>query len=261
MRRPKSQDDGRFFLAITKQAVIVSVRQLSIHRRLGDPPVGNLGAIELLIIVVLVVAAVLIVKRIRRALDVGKKEFARSLAPNSHGKSTQQMEDPIVANHSSQKPSSAVGSGKVFISYRREDSADVTGRIYDRLVNELGKEQVFKDVDSLPFGVDFRRQLEDAVSNCSAMIVVIGDRWLTEKDSQGVRRLDRPNDFVRLEIEAALSRDIPVVPVLVRRAQIPMVEELPDSIRDLSFRNGIEVRADPDFHTDMGRLLSRLQVT
>lgn len=146
----------------------------------------------------------------------------------------------------------------VFLSYRRDDSADVTGRIYDRLVQRFGKEQIFKDVDSIPLGVDFREHLGEVVGRCSVVLVVIGDRWLSA-GSPGARRLDDAADFVRIEIESALERRIPVVPVLVRGAAIPGDTELPQSLRPLAYRNGLAVRADPDFHRDMDRLITGLQ--
>ena len=104
----------------------------------------------------------------------------------------------------------------IFISYRRQDSGDVTGRIYDRLVQQFGREAIFKDVDSIPLGVDFRISLGDAVGQCNLLLAVIGRRWLSIQNESGARRLDDPRDFVRIEIEAALQRDIPVIPLLVQ---------------------------------------------
>lgn len=154
-------------------------------------------------------------------------------------------------------PASAPRDG-VFLSYRRDDSADVTGRIYDRLVQRFGKAQVFKDVDSIPLGVDFREHLGNVVGRCSVVLVVIGDRWLNA-GAPGARRLDDVADFVRIEIESALERRIPVVPVLVRGAAIPGDSDLPQTLRPLAYRNGIAVRPDPDFHRDMDRLITGLE--
>ena len=102
-------------------------------------------------------------------------------------------------------------AGSVFISYRRGDAGDVVGRIYDRLVNEFGKPRVFKDVDSIPLGVDFRKHLSDSVGKCRVFLAIISRGWVQQGD--GVRRLDQPNDFVRIEMEAALHRNIPVIPL------------------------------------------------
>jgi formylglycine-generating enzyme required for sulfatase activity len=147
----------------------------------------------------------------------------------------------------------------IFISYRRVDSSDVTGRIYDRLVTAFDRNSVFKDVDSIPFGVDFREHLDGAVSQCQVCLVVVGRTWLEAKDEAGRRRLDSTQDFVRIEIESALKRKIPVIPVLVGGASMPGPEQLPPSLEPLAYRNGAQVRSDPDFHRDMDRLIAGIQ--
>ncbi|MBH0181063.1 MAG: SUMF1/EgtB/PvdO family nonheme iron enzyme [Nitrospira sp.] len=148
---------------------------------------------------------------------------------------------------------------KILISYRREDSADVTGRIYDRLVQQFEREAVFKDVDSIPLGVDFRIYLDEQVAKCDVFLAVIGRDWMKAGGRKGKSRLDDPGDYVRIEVESALKRHIPVIPVLVGGASIPFVERLPASIQGLSYRNGIAVRPDPDFHRDMDRLIEYLK--
>jgi formylglycine-generating enzyme required for sulfatase activity len=148
---------------------------------------------------------------------------------------------------------------KVFINYRREDSADVTGRISDRLAARFGADNVFKDVDSIPLGTDYRQYLTRAVGGCDVFLAIIGRDWLQIADDAGQRRLDDLGDFVRIEIEAALQRNIAVIPVLVRGAPIPAAKELPPSLRDLAYRNGIAVRADPDFRHDMDRLIGQIE--
>lgn len=148
---------------------------------------------------------------------------------------------------------------KILISYRREDSADVTGRIYDRLVQKFGQGAVFKDVDSIPLGVDFRTYLDAQVAKCEVFLAVIGQDWMKKRGSKGKSRLDDPGDFVRIEIESALKHKIPVIPVMVSGASIPPAERLPASIQDLSYRHGIVVRPDPDFHRDMDRLIEHLK--
>ncbi len=148
---------------------------------------------------------------------------------------------------------------KIFISYRRDDSSDVTGRIYDRLVNTYGKESIYKDVDSIPFGVDFRKHLKTMIDQCDVMLVVIGNYWLTIADTGGQRRLENSADFVRIEIEVGLQRDIPIVPLLVRGASMPTETELPPDLKEFAYRNGTQVRYDPDFHSDMDRLIKSLE--
>ncbi|QPD06388.1 MAG: hypothetical protein Nkreftii_004162 [Candidatus Nitrospira kreftii] len=147
---------------------------------------------------------------------------------------------------------------KILISYRREDSADVTGRIYDRLI-QVFPQSVFRDVDSIPLGVDFRTYLDEQVAKCDVFLAVIGRDWLRGKGRKGKSRLEDSGDFVRIEIESALKRQVPVIPVLVQGAKIPAAERLPVSIQALSYRNGIVVRPDPDFHKDMDRLIGHLK--
>ncbi len=148
---------------------------------------------------------------------------------------------------------------KIFISYRRDDSQDVTGRIHDRLVQAFPRADIFIDVDTIPAGTDFRQALEDAVANCDILLAIIGPRWLTVADEQGGRRLDNPNDFVRIEVESALKRGIPVIPVTVSNAAIPRPQDLPESLRNLAFRNGRAVRPNPDFHHDMDRIINEFK--
>jgi hypothetical protein len=148
---------------------------------------------------------------------------------------------------------------KVFISYRREDSQDVTGRIYDRLVEHFSAANLFKDVDNIPQGSDFRRVLDDAIGQASAVLVVIGPKWLSAVEADGGRRLDNPADFVRLEVETALRKGLPIIPVLVGQARMPTPAELPQSLQELPYRHGLPVRPDPDFNRDLERLAAALE--
>ena len=145
---------------------------------------------------------------------------------------------------------------KILISYRREDSADVTGRIYDRLVEQFGREEVFVDVESMPFGVDFRTYLDELVAKCDVFLAVIGPDWKGMTDDQGKTRIEDPKDFVRIEIESALKRGIPLIPVLVRGASIPPAEQLPKSIQELPYRHGLAIRSGRYFHRDMDLLIA-----
>jgi len=147
----------------------------------------------------------------------------------------------------------ATSTGKIFISYRRDDSASDTGRIYDRLVQEFGRDNIFKDVDSIPFGVDFAQYIDQEVGRCQVLLVVMGKNWITP-------RLQNPDDFVRLEIESALGRNIPVVPVFLEGVTAPPPrDQLPESLHPLIRRNGTQVGHDPRFHADMDRLVKRLR--
>ena len=148
---------------------------------------------------------------------------------------------------------------QIFISYRRDDAAYVTGHINDRLRREFGDESIFTDVDRIALGVDFRTTLDRMVSKCQILLAVIGDDWLTVRNQEGEFRLQDPADFVRIEIESALQRDIPVIPLLVEGTQMPSEEDLPESLKDLAFRNGTQIRPEPDFHTDIERLINSLK--
>lgn len=161
--------------------------------------------------------------------------------------------EPVQGPSSVPRPAAATGS--IFISYRRDDSADITGRIYDRLVQHFSRDTVFKDVDSIPLGIDFRQHLESALSQCRVLLAVMGERWSGTDSATGKQRIDDPSDHVRLELELALARNIPVIPVLVRNFSIPAADKLPGSLQSLAYRNGINVRPDPDFHGDMDRLI------
>jgi hypothetical protein len=143
--------------------------------------------------------------------------------------------------------------GGVFISYRREDSAGFAGRIYDRLVRVLGSDKVFLDVQNITPGVDFIEVLSERVGRCDVLLAVIGQQWLTISNADKQRRIDDPDDFVRIEIEAALARGIRVIPVLVDGARMPKGEDLPDSLRKLSRRQGIEISL-ARFDSDVERL-------
>ncbi len=149
--------------------------------------------------------------------------------------------------------------GSIFISYRRSDSTAETDRIYDRLVADFGQGRVFQDVDSIPLGVDFAEYLDDAVSRCQVVLVIIGRTWLTVTEPDGTRRLDNPDDFVRIEVESALKRRIPVIPVLIQGASMPRRPELPESLQSLARRNGMQVGHNPRFHPDMNRLVKGLK--
>ena len=151
--------------------------------------------------------------------------------------------------------------GGVFISYRHEDSGGYAGRIYDRLAGVLGSDNVFFDVDSIAPGVDFVDTLSERVGRCDALIALIGKQWLTIADATKRRRLDDPNDFVRIEIEAALNRGIRVIPVLVDGATLPMSQDLPPSLEKLPRRQGIEIslaRFDSDIER-LNRALAELE--
>jgi peptide/nickel transport system substrate-binding protein len=136
----------------------------------------------------------------------------------------------------------------------------MAGRLYDRLAARLGDDQVFMDVDAIAPGLDFTEVIAEAVSTCELLLAIIGPRWLNATDEEGRRRLDDPNDFVRLEIETALERDIRVIPVLVEDARLPRAGDLPASLVKLVRLQAVEL-SHSRFHADTGRLLNVLEVT
>jgi uncharacterized RDD family membrane protein YckC len=150
--------------------------------------------------------------------------------------------------------------GRIFMSYRREDTAFPAGWLYDRLVSHFGRGQVFKDIDSIELGDDFIEVITTAVGSCDVLLALIGDRWLTITGQDGRRRLDNPDDFVRLELEAALVRDVRVIPILVDVAQMPRADELPLSLAKLVRRQALELSPNR-FDTDTRRLLRVLDRT
>jgi hypothetical protein len=149
-------------------------------------------------------------------------------------------------------------AGKIFINYRRDDSIGMAGRLHDRLAQTFGRDKLFIDVDHIPVGVDFAEHLNSQVAACDAILVVIGPHWLDAKDESGDRRLDKPDDFVAIEIAAALARDIRVIPVLVDGAHMPKASQLPDSLKPLARRHAIEVR-HAHFGHDAEALVARMR--
>ena len=147
---------------------------------------------------------------------------------------------------------------RIFVSYRREDTAYPAAWLYDRLAERFGRGQVFKDVDSIDPGDDFVEVITTAVGSCDVLLALIGDRWLTTTDAAGSRRIDDTDDFVRLEIEAALARNIRVVPILVGGARMPRADDLPTSLAKLARRQALELSPNR-FDSDLSRLFKVLE--
>lgn len=146
---------------------------------------------------------------------------------------------------------------RIFISYRRQIDAALAGRISDLLAHE-DEFDIFMDVDAILLGADFVKAINEEVAKSNVLIAVIGRDWLDTRDEAGDRRLDDPNDFVRLGIAAALQRQIPVVPILVDGAKIPKPEQLPENLQQLVRRNALDLR-NASFKADMGRLVQELK--
>ena len=147
----------------------------------------------------------------------------------------------------------------IFVSYRRDDAEGEAGRLYDDLARAFGSDSVFIDVAGIAPGLDFRQAIDSNVAVCGVFLAVMGPRWIDIAAADGTRRLDNTSDFVRLEVASALARNIPVVPVLVRGAAMPAPEHLPESIRDLAFRNAVEL-SHSRWSFDTDQLLRALKV-
>jgi hypothetical protein len=149
---------------------------------------------------------------------------------------------------------------KIAISYRRSGSSAITGRIFDRLAAHYGKDSVFMDVDNIPFGADFRTYIQAVLRETQVLIVVIGPQWLGT-DAAGAVRMSQESDPVRAEIEAALARKLPLIPVLVDGARMPDSAELPASFKEFAFLNAAEVATGRDFHHHLDRLIAAIDRT
>ena len=133
---------------------------------------------------------------------------------------------------------------RIFISYRRSDSSGHAGRLYDYLKNYFGPQRIFFDVDTIPVGENFAQKINAELDNSDVVLVLIGNQWLDCRGADGNRRLDNPQDYVRLEVETALGKDIVVIPILLQGAQMPSGNALPETISDLSMRNAIRLNDD-----------------
>lgn len=142
----------------------------------------------------------------------------------------------------------------IFISYRREDTRLWVERLFDRLTIRYGREAVFKDIGAIPIGSDFLRQIDTAISKSEVFLAIIGKSWLTAAHPNGRQRLMDIDDPVRNEIQLALSKSVPIIPILVDGAHHLIVEQLPHSIQTLANLQATQLRSDPDFSIDIERL-------
>jgi formylglycine-generating enzyme required for sulfatase activity len=146
---------------------------------------------------------------------------------------------------------------RIFISYRRDDTGGWTGRLYDRLSQHFGQDNVFMDVNTIDAGSDLIETIEQAVGSCDILVAVIGKQWLTITDTSGRRRLENPEDFVRLEIAAAIGRNIRVIPALVEGATMLSSSDLPDLLTRLARRHAMDI-SSTRFHYDVDQLIQVL---
>jgi TIR domain-containing protein len=146
---------------------------------------------------------------------------------------------------------------RIFLSYRRDDTRHVAGRLFDRLTDRFGAGNVFMDVDSVEPGLDFGEVVERAVADCEVLVALIGDAWFGAEDEHGRRRIDDPDDLVAIEVKAALDRGIRVIPVLVDGAVAPKRDDLPEALSSLARRNAVRLDHET-FGTDIVPLLAVL---
>ncbi len=150
----------------------------------------------------------------------------------------------------------AAAMASIFISYRRDDSQGFAGRLEDDLSERFGDAQVFRDRE-IPAGSDFARHLEERLNAAEVVLVVIGRGWIDQRDAEGRLRLESPDDWVRMEIERALAREVPIVPVLVGGAAMPWPDQLPDSLAPLAGRQAFSV-SDQRWSADIDALAAQL---
>jgi hypothetical protein len=148
---------------------------------------------------------------------------------------------------------------KIFISYRREDSPYEAVAVRDRLASHFGEGDIFFDVASIRLGHNFRITIDEKVGECDYLVAVIGKSWLTIRGKTGERRLDDPNDFVRLEIQAALGRNIPVIALLMHNVRMPERDELPTGLQELADRQAHSVRGLADSNHDVNKLIQDIE--
>jgi hypothetical protein len=146
----------------------------------------------------------------------------------------------------------------IFLSYRHEDTRWIIGHIYDRLEARFGKTCIFLDREAIPAGFDFRDRIETVLSDCGVMLAIIGPQW-KGMGTTGGSRISEEGDYVRIEIETALKRNIPVIPVLIDRLPMPKADELPGGLQPLAFLIGAELDTERDFDVHIARLILAIE--
>jgi hypothetical protein len=213
------------------------------------------------LIVLIVVAMVIILLAIFFATwqkSAQRSEEQREPTREEPGREYERAARERDSEEQAQRESQERATKGIFISYRRDESAGYAGRIADSFVEHFGEDNVFRDIDSLEPGLDFAEAIERAVGSSEVLIAVIGRGWLTATDATGQLRLQDPHDYVRMEIAAALQRNIRVVPLLVQGASMPSADELPDDLSPLARRNAFELH-DSSWRDDVRRLTNALE--
>lgn len=151
-----------------------------------------------------------------------------------------------------------MANGKIFISYRREDTSGESGRLKDKLEQVFGQENIFYDVETLEAGLNFDQSIAKALNDSKVLLAMIGPHWLKVSDSTGTKRIQKPDDWVRKEIAEALKRELRVIPVLVNGAEMPDSDELPDDLKELSLKHAQELTSSR-WNYDVGKLTEVLE--
>ena len=147
---------------------------------------------------------------------------------------------------------------KISISYRRANSEAMTGRIFDRLIAHYGKEAIFRDIDDIPAGIDFRVHINEILRSTHILLAIVGPSWLGAAQGGGAERIQEEADPVRVEVETALRRRVPIVPVLIGSTRMPSSDQLPPSLKDFAFRNAVKIDTGQDFDYHMDRLIKAM---
>ena len=148
---------------------------------------------------------------------------------------------------------------KIFISYRRKESQDITGRVHDGIAGYFGADAVFMDVDALVSGKEYRAQIGSLINRCGVLLAIIGEDWLECTDDRGTRRLDDPDDLLRIEIQTAIENGLTVIPILVHGAALPASDRLPEALASLAGQRPVEIQSGLPFRTDIRKLIDRLE--
>src|SRR6202163_354368 len=144
---------------------------------------------------------------------------------------------------------------KIAISYRRADSEAMTGRIFDRLIAHYGKEAIFRDIDDIPPGLDFCVHINQTLLKTHILLAIVGPQWLGMSSDGSADRIQEETDPVRVEVEMALRRRVPLIPVLIGSTKMPGSDQLPPGLKDFAFRNAVKVDTGQDFDYHMDRLI------
>ena len=144
---------------------------------------------------------------------------------------------------------------KIAISYRRANSEAMTGRIFDRLIAHYGKEAIFRDIDDIPPGIDFRVHINQTLLKTHILLAIVGPQWVGTSSDGSADRIQEESDPVRVEVETALRRRVPLIPILIGSTKMPSSDQLPPGLKDFAFRNAVKVDTGQDFDYHMDRLI------